>query len=166
MIASIPATTKLVKLSNELQEKLTCSICMEILHNCATLRPCEHSFCSFCLISHFKTSTKCPNCRVDAKSVRKNLDLENLLELTLNNFPEMQRPKEEIKNKQTQLEGEIVEINLGVYVGSLKNGRIEGKGTLISEYGWIHEGTWQNNKKEGQGTLASQNGYIYTRVNG
>ncbi len=155
------AMTKLVKIGNELQQKLTCSICLEILHNCAALRPCEHSFCSFCLISHFKTSTKCPNCRIDAKSVRKNLDLENLLELTLNNFPEKKRSKEDIEYKQNKLEGNILKTNRGIYAGSLKGGVLEGKGSFIYSNGDLFEGTWQNNKKEGQGTLASQNGYTY-----
>jgi len=150
---------KLTKVMSGLEQELTCSICMRILHKCATLHPCQHTFCSFCLLSSFKSSLQCPLCRVEPTSITKNLVAQNLVESTLKSFPEKERPREEIEQKQNELEGEIIQAEKWTYIGVYQNGKREGKGNMISSNGYFYEGVWKNDKREGKGVLTLPSGY-------
>ncbi|XP_041641954.1 E3 ubiquitin/ISG15 ligase TRIM25-like [Cheilinus undulatus] len=45
-----------------LEDELTCSICLSTF-DCPVTLPCGHNFCQDCLLSHWKDSYSCPQCR-------------------------------------------------------------------------------------------------------
>ncbi|CAJ1053319.1 E3 ubiquitin/ISG15 ligase TRIM25-like [Xyrichtys novacula] len=45
-----------------LEDELTCSICLSTF-NCPVTLPCGHNFCQDCLLTHWKDSYSCPQCR-------------------------------------------------------------------------------------------------------
>ncbi len=144
---------KLIKVENDLHQELTCSICMGLLHKSATLSPCQHTFCSLCLFNHMRTSFKCPLCRVEGASVGKNLTLQNLLQLALNNFPSLEKFKEEITIREVpELFGDIIRGEVGTYLGNWLNGQREGFGRMVYRNGAVYEGPWKNNQREGKGS--------------
>jgi len=153
---------KLTKMNSDLCEELGCLICTEILHQCVTLHPCQHSFCSSCLLSSFKTSVNCPLCRVEATFVAKNLVLQKVARIISKNPLDGQKPK--IEQRQTELEGIILRNEEGLYIGSVQNLRKEGKGTMIYSNENIYEGTWKIGKREGKGVLKLKNGNKYEGI--
>jgi len=156
------SNTKLIKVENDLHQELTCSICMGLLNKSATLSPCQHTFCSPCLFNHLKTSFKCPLCRVEGTSVGKNLTLQNLLQLALNNFPSLYKFKDETPSReQPELFGNIIRGEVGTYLGAWLNGKREGFGRMVYLNGSVYEGPCKNNKKEGKGILTYADGSEY-----
>ncbi len=160
VIFSSPKTAKLAKISNDLEQGLTCSICMKIFHKCIALNPCLHPFCSWCILNSLKSSVQCPLCKVKAISIIKNFVLQNLVELTLKIFPEKERSKEDIEQKHNELEGKIVKTDDWTYIGAYENEKIQGKGNMIYSHGNIFEGTWKDGKREGRGSLTFRSGTI------
>lgn len=152
---------KLTKVSDDLEKELNCSICLKILHKCATLSPCQHTFCSWCILSSFRSFVRCPLCRVEPTSITKNLVAQNLVESFLKNFPDKGRPKEEIEQKQNELEGTIVKRDNWTHIGTYNNEKREGKGNMIYPNGDIYEGIWENDKAEGKGILTVKSGQVY-----
>lgn len=152
---------KLIKIEGDLVQELICSLCMETIDKCATLNPCQHSFCSQCLWDYLKTSIKCPLCAVKAVSVIKNCTLESILQLARNNFPHLQKSQDVGIHHNTGLAGSIVKEKFGFYVGSYLKGKKEGQGRFESRYGSLYEGGWRNDKKEGEGVEILKNGARY-----
>ncbi len=153
---------KLIKVANDLHQELTCSICMGLLNKSATLSPCQHTFCSLCLFNHLRTSFKCPLCRIEGASVGKNLTLQNLLQLALNNFPSLEKFKEEITTREVpELFGDIIRGEVGTYLGNWLNGQREGFGRMVYRNGAVYEGPWKNNQREGKGVLTYAEGSEY-----
>ena len=153
---------KLLKVENDLQQELTCSICMGLLNKAATLSPCQHTFCSPCLFNHMKTSFKCPLCRVDGASVGKNLTLPNLLQLALNNFPTLYKFKEETPSREIpEFFGTIIRGEVGTYLGAWLDNKREGYGRMVYKNGAMYEGPWRANRREGKGTLTYADGSEY-----
>jgi len=148
---------------DDLQQELTCSICMGILHQMATLSPCQHTFCSACLFNHLKSSQsiQCPLCRIEARSVGKNLILNNLLQILQRTFPNLQKSNDNSDTSSQELIGEIIKNEKGVYIGPFSNNKREGQGRMIYTDGRIYEGAWKNNKREGKGVITFANGNIY-----
>ncbi|XP_038626648.1 probable E3 ubiquitin-protein ligase TRIML1 [Tachyglossus aculeatus] len=69
-------------LANDLQEELTCSVCMDYFIDPVTIS-CGHSFCHLCLLKCWEdtqTSFSCPECRgaCDLKDFQINLRLKKL----------------------------------------------------------------------------------------
>ena len=152
---------KLVKVENDLQRELTCSICTYFLYKCMILTPCLHSFCSFCLFDQLKSSSICPLCRTEAVSVGKNSVLSNLVQLAADNFPTLQKSQDRKEYEQINIGGVILRNSHGVYVGSLVNWKKDGQGKLIYKDGRIYEGGWKNDKREGKGLFIYSNGNKY-----
>ena len=53
--------------SNEIVQK--CTICLDNLHEPATLKPCGHQFCKDCIEKWIKSSSACPDCKKNAKKI-------------------------------------------------------------------------------------------------
>ncbi|KAK3800307.1 hypothetical protein RRG08_020284 [Elysia crispata] len=90
-----------------LAETLICIICQELLHDCISLQPCMHSFCSGCYSEWMELSQECPSCRVKVDRINKNHIVNNLVEAYLKLNPDKRRPEEDIqaleaKNKITR----------------------------------------------------------------
>jgi len=155
---------RLKKMENDLQEELLCSICMEILYKSATLSPCQHSFCSGCLINYFKHSIQCPLCKEKILSVKKNPILHNVIELNLKNFPNLQqqRPQDnQEEEEEMELAGKVVQYSNGVFIGRLINGSKEGPGRLIYTDGSIYTGNWTLDRIQNYGIMKYANSAIY-----
>ncbi|XP_048252090.1 E3 ubiquitin-protein ligase CHFR-like [Haliotis rufescens] len=78
-------------------ETLVCIICQEILHDCISLQPCMHSFCSGCYSEWMDRSNECPSCRLKVDRINKNHIVNNLVEAYLKEHPDRKRPEEDIK---------------------------------------------------------------------
>ena len=143
-------------LKSGLEDQLKCPVCLEIFHRCATFNPCQHNLCGSCLLTHLKSSKKCPVCRECIKSITKSSVICNLVELTLNNSPNLQRPKNSEAQEEIDLIGDVIDDPRGVFISKDFNGKKEGKGTLIDKGGSLYAGLWKNDKKEGKGVFISQ----------
>lgn len=83
-------------------DSLLCCICYEILHDCISLQPCMHSFCSGCYSLWMKKSNECPQCRNSVQRVCKNHILNNLVEAYLKDHPEKMRSNSELEELNTK----------------------------------------------------------------
>ncbi|RUS79152.1 hypothetical protein EGW08_013099 [Elysia chlorotica] len=88
-------------------ETLVCIICQEILHDCISLQPCMHSFCSGCYSEWMELSQECPSCRLKVDRINKNHIVNNLVDAYLKLNPDKRRPQADIealeaKNKITR----------------------------------------------------------------
>lgn len=98
-----PAETE----TDEMAETLVCSICTEILHDCISLQPCMHSYCSGCYSEWMERSNECPSCRMKVERINKNHIVNNLVEAYLKIKSDKRRPQEDLdqldwKNKITR----------------------------------------------------------------
>ena len=112
VLLSTESNKKLTRLENSLQEELQCSICLDLLHKCATITQCEHSFCRDCLLKHLRNSLKCPLCKKKIKSITKNTVINNLIEMTLTYLPHLKKSKED---KQIDLIGNVRKDDEGLF---------------------------------------------------
>uniref|UniRef100_A0A8D0HDW4 E3 ubiquitin-protein ligase CHFR n=1 Tax=Sphenodon punctatus TaxID=8508 RepID=A0A8D0HDW4_SPHPU len=92
---------------DKMEETLTCIICQELLHDCVSLQPCMHTFCSACYSGWMERSSLCPTCRCPVERICKNHILNNLFEAYLIQHPEKCRNEEDVRsmdarNKITQ----------------------------------------------------------------
>ena len=159
---STESEKKLIKVENDLHQELTCSLCIGLLKKSATLSSCQHTFCSSCLFNHLKTSFKCPLCRVEGASVGKNLTLHNLIQFALNNFPSLEKLKEEALCKEVpELFGNIIRGEAGTYLGAWLNAKREGFGRMVYRNGAVYKGPWKDDKREGKGILIYADGSEY-----
>ncbi|KAL9074746.1 MAG: hypothetical protein Q9161_002115 [Pseudevernia consocians] len=99
----------------DLEKELTCSICMQVLHQPLTLLDCLHTFCGFCLKEWFALQASrasssnpnpisCPSCRAPVRDTRPDAKVTTLLDMYLQANPSRARDKEEkeeIKSKYT-----------------------------------------------------------------
>ena len=81
-----------------LEDSLMCSICNDIMHDCISLQPCLHSYCSGCYSEWMDMSDDCPICRVKVTRISKSHMLNNLIETFLKNNPDMRRPEADIRD--------------------------------------------------------------------
>ncbi|CAL8249393.1 unnamed protein product [Merluccius merluccius] len=93
--------------TDKMEESLTCIICQDLLHDCVSLQPCMHTFCSACYSGWMERSSLCPTCRCPVERIRKNHILNNLVEAYLLQHPEKCRSEEDLRgmdsrNKITQ----------------------------------------------------------------
>ncbi|CAI5768163.1 E3 ubiquitin-protein ligase TRIM7-like [Podarcis lilfordi] len=71
----------------DLCEEATCSICLECFRDPVIIPECGHNFCRSCLTQYWGKSegeASCPQCRkrVEQSSIRRNLQLANVVEIT------------------------------------------------------------------------------------
>lgn len=90
-----------------MEESLLCGICQEILHDCISLQPCMHCYCSGCYSGWMDRSNECPQCRVRVKRISKNHIVNNLAISFLKSNPDKKRSDEDLaeldsKNKITK----------------------------------------------------------------
>lgn len=81
--------------SLELDELVTCPICMQIIYKCVALTPCSHNFCMACLSDWMRRKKDCPVCRRHIVAVMKNLPMDNVIEAFLEACPRSKRSDEE-----------------------------------------------------------------------
>jgi len=75
-----PGPEKHSKLQRDLEKEGYCSLCQKLIYECATIIPCLHSFCMYCITRSLKLSQTCPECGQHVREYRKNVFLNNLLE--------------------------------------------------------------------------------------
>lgn len=74
------------KVSNVMEDQLTCSICSELFVKAMTLT-CMHTFCQYCIKRWMKKKRICPICRVPIKSMTKSIVVDNFIDSMLENLP-------------------------------------------------------------------------------
>jgi len=84
------------KVSNIMDEQLTCSICSELFVKATTLN-CTHTFCHHCINMWSKKQKKCPVCRKSIISMNRSLVLDNFIESMIENLPA------ELKNRRKEI---------------------------------------------------------------
>lgn len=84
------------KVSDIMDEQLTCSICSELFVKATTLN-CTHTFCQHCINMWCKKQRKCPVCRKPTISMNRSLVLDNFIESMIENLPA------ELKNRRKEL---------------------------------------------------------------
>jgi E3 ubiquitin-protein ligase CHFR len=93
--------------NDKMIDSLNCSICSEIMHECISLQPCLHSYCSGCYSEWMEKSDECPICRKKVDRISKNHLINNLIQSYLKENPQYKRSEKDIKeleakNKITQ----------------------------------------------------------------
>ncbi|XP_005106562.1 E3 ubiquitin-protein ligase CHFR [Aplysia californica] len=93
--------------SDAIAESLICIICQELFHDCISLQPCMHSYCSGCYSEWMERSNECPSCRLKVDRINKNHIVNNLVEAYLKDKPEKRRSQADLdeldaKNKITR----------------------------------------------------------------
>lgn len=74
------------KVSDIMDEQLTCSICSELFVRATTLN-CTHTFCDHCIRMWNKKRRDCPVCRKSIISMNRSLVLDNFIESMIENLP-------------------------------------------------------------------------------
>ncbi|EZA60956.1 E3 ubiquitin-protein ligase rnf8-A [Ooceraea biroi] len=99
-----PKENILDKVTDIMDEQLTCSICSELFVKATTLN-CTHSFCHHCITIWNKKRRECPICRKSIISMNKSLVLDNFIESMIENLPT------ELKNRRKEIiqEREVIE---------------------------------------------------------
>lgn len=84
------------KVSDIMDEQLTCTICSELFVKATTLS-CAHTFCHYCIKTWNKKRKDCPVCRKPVVSMIRSLVLDNFIESMIENLPT------ELKNRRKEL---------------------------------------------------------------
>ncbi|XP_043247857.1 E3 ubiquitin-protein ligase RNF8-like [Colletes gigas] len=74
------------KVSDIMNEQLTCSVCSELFVEATTLS-CMHTFCQHCIKTWIKKRKECPVCRAPVASMNRSIVLDNFIESMLENLP-------------------------------------------------------------------------------
>lgn len=84
------------KVSDIMDEQLTCTICSELFVKATTLS-CMHTFCHHCIKMWNKKRKDCPICRKPVMSMIRSLVLDNFIESMIENLPT------ELKNRRMEI---------------------------------------------------------------
>ncbi|XP_024873418.1 E3 ubiquitin-protein ligase rnf8-A-like [Temnothorax curvispinosus] len=84
------------KVSDIMDEQLTCTICSELFVKASTLG-CAHTFCNHCIKMWNKKRRDCPVCRKPVVSMTRSLVLDNFIESMIENLPP------ELKNRRKEI---------------------------------------------------------------
>ncbi|KZT52701.1 hypothetical protein CALCODRAFT_557927 [Calocera cornea HHB12733] len=77
--------------SQNMDEEMTCGICMEILENPYSIVPCLHSLDYECLTEWWKSHSTCPVCASPARFARRSFQLRAIVEKYLATRPSKRR---------------------------------------------------------------------------
>ncbi|XP_029160210.1 LOW QUALITY PROTEIN: E3 ubiquitin-protein ligase RNF8-like [Nylanderia fulva] len=92
------------KVSDIMDEQLTCSICSELFVRATTLN-CTHTYCDHCIRMWSKKRRDCPVCRKPIISMNRSLVLDNFIESMIENLPtELKNRRKEIMEERKALE--------------------------------------------------------------
>lgn len=82
----------------EMQDLLSCPICIQVIYKCVSLMPCAHIFCMACCsdLMHTSRRNNCPVCRRSISAVMKNHPMDEVIEAFLEVSPDCRRSTEEI----------------------------------------------------------------------
>jgi E3 ubiquitin-protein ligase CHFR len=93
-----PAATPVAMVkADSIEQTLICQICQEIFHDCISLQPCMHCYCSGCYSDWMSLSNECPTCRGKVERISKNHLVNNLVDAFLRANPERKRKEEDLK---------------------------------------------------------------------
>lgn len=109
---SIETNTKegvLGKVSDIMDEQLTCSICSELFVSATTLN-CMHTFCHHCINAWCKKRRDCPVCRKPVTSMNRSLVLDNFIESMIENLTAEQQKKRKELLKERKGEGTLLDV--------------------------------------------------------
>lgn len=84
------------KVSDIMDEQLTCAICSELFVKATTLN-CAHTFCHHCIKSWNRKRKDCPVCRKPVISMIRSLVLDNFIDRMIDNLPP------ELKNRRQEI---------------------------------------------------------------
>lgn len=82
--------------SKSIADGLTCTICMEIFHNCVSVLPCVHKFCAGCICRWLKKSKTCPCCRVRMNGWVRDRSINSMVDAFLASYPERRRNENDL----------------------------------------------------------------------
>ncbi|XP_012537654.1 E3 ubiquitin-protein ligase RNF8 [Monomorium pharaonis] len=97
--------TVLGKVSDIMDEQLTCTICSELFVKATTLN-CTHTFCHHCIRLWNRRRRDCPVCRKPVTSMIRSLVLDNFIERMIDNLP----PEHQNTRKKIIQEREVSEM--------------------------------------------------------
>mmetsp|Transcript_23446 Transcript_23446/g.65664 ORF Transcript_23446/g.65664 Transcript_23446/m.65664 type:complete len:373 (+) Transcript_23446:86-1204(+) len=80
-----------------LEHDLRCGICADPFHQCLTLVPCGHNFCTCCLLRWRRVSHTCPECRAPVQQAVHNFSVDRIVESFLRAHPDAARAPEELE---------------------------------------------------------------------
>jgi len=62
-------------------EQFDCGICYQLMYQAVSLMPCLHNYCGGCFSDWIKRGNKdCPNCRDAIIMVKKNANLNSIID--------------------------------------------------------------------------------------
>ncbi|XP_074927945.1 E3 ubiquitin-protein ligase RNF135 isoform X2 [Chelonoidis abingdonii] len=99
-----------------LQEELTCSLCLEYFKDPVIITECAHNFCRACITQHCKdpgTDIRCPHCRksFQQENLISNRQLANMVEIVQHLNGTSEKQGEESKAEKQQVKLEISEVS-------------------------------------------------------
>ncbi len=93
-----PMTSKqAAQVEDNMEDLMTCSICIDIMHDCISLQPCLHTYCAGCCSEWMAKSKECPICKKEVERISKNHIVNNIIESYLKNNSEKRRSLDELK---------------------------------------------------------------------
>ena len=92
--------------------EMECSICLDYIYRCVTAMPCLHNFCAACLSDYMQKSKLCPLCTEEFWAVKKNANMNNIIENFLKQNPSKRRPQKEYEDmdRRDQIKQETVKM--------------------------------------------------------
>ena len=89
--------SNLLEFAKEIEETLTCGICLNLVYKASTCSPCMHTFCCHCISETFKKYKSCPICRKRVERVHKNHLFDCQIDIYLQAFPHKRKSNEDIQ---------------------------------------------------------------------
>ncbi|XP_017877887.1 E3 ubiquitin-protein ligase rnf8-like [Ceratina calcarata] len=93
------------KISNIMDDQLTCSICSELFVKATTLA-CMHTYCQYCIKCWMKKKKICAVCRAPITSMTRSIVIDNFIDSMLENLPiQFKERRKEILKERKEMEG-------------------------------------------------------------
>ncbi|CAF1199673.1 unnamed protein product [Rotaria sp. Silwood1] len=91
------------KVSDDMEDILTCVCCQDIMTNPICLEPCLHAFCNDCYLSWEAIQRTCPKCRVKVTDKKKNVVINGILEAFFKAYPHKRPVLKAIDNRKCKI---------------------------------------------------------------